>query len=743
MGEVYRAEDTKLKRQVALKVLPADFAGDQERLERFQREAETLAALDHPNIVTIHSVEEADGLHYLTMQLVEGETLTERIPAAGMPLESIIRIAISLADALAAAHQRGVVHRDLKPGNVIVTSDDGVKILDFGLAKLERPIEGVDPRRATTQLMTGEGAVVGTLPYMAPEQVRGEEADARSDIFALGIMLYEMTTGRRPFRGKTGADLITSLLRETPPQVGELRPGLPNDLGRIVRRCLEKEPARRFQTALDVRNELEYLQREASDPAQIADHRPKKIESLAVLPLVDLSGSAEEYFTDGFTEALITHLARLEAVKVISRTSVMQYKGSEQPLPQIARELGVQAVVEGSVLRAGNRVRVTAQLIEAQSDHNLWAESFDRSLRDVLDLQAEIARAIAREIQGVLTPQEEGLIASRGPIDPKAHDLYLKGRHDFHRMTPDGVRRAIRWFRRALTIEPDYAAAHTALGESYGWLVGMECGAPRVLSPLSKEAALKALSIDPTSARARMVVGMTAMVYDWDLVTGERELRRAVEMSPSDPHIRGYLALCLCILGRGEEGLAEIRHAVELDLRSLMINGQLALVFYILRRMDEAIEQAHKTLRIDPSVLISHAVLALSYRQKGMLRESLNEWKHVFALRSSPRVVNGMERAYLKSGFEAALRHAADRLVLAYRLSGLLRFLPTSKRPYVSPLAPATLLIEAGEHDRCIAWLKRAVTARESEVVGLKFFAHWDPLRGDPRFEKLVQRVGV
>jgi len=421
----------------------------------------------------------------------------------------------------------------------------------------------------------------------------------------------------------------------------------------------------------------------------------------------------------------------------------MRYKGSDRPLPQIAQELGVQAVVEGSIQRSDNRVRVTAQLIEAQDDRHLWAESYERNLRDVLELQSSLSRAIVEEVQIALSPEETARLEGRGPVDPRAHDLYLKARQEFHRMTLDGMRQSTRLLRRALDIEPDYAAVHVALAESYGWQAAMGLGPPRILTPLSKAAALKALSLDGTIAKARAMLGFCALVYDWDPVTAERELLRAAELGPNDPFIRAYLGVCLCPTGQGEEALNQFRYALELDPHSAMIHGQIAIGLYLLRRVDEAIDQAHESLRIDPSAVSAHLVLALSYREKDRHRDSLNEWKKILVLRSAGRVAAAMERVYEKSGYEAALGYAANRFAMACRFSRLLRFLPASRRPYVSTMVAAVLFAQAREKDRCIAWLRKAVAEREPELVALRHYPHWDFLRGDRRFEELVQRVGI
>jgi len=476
MGEVYRATDTKLGRDVALKVLPADMASSPERLERFRREAKALAALDHPGIVTVHSVEEAGGVHFLTMQLVEGQPLDRLISEGGLPVERIVELAGALADALAAAHEKGIVHRDLKPANVIATKNGRVKILDFGLAKV-RGLGSSAPEDSelATEMRTREGVVMGTVPYMSLEQVSGREVDHRTDIFSLGVILYEMASGRRPFRGDSSAELISSILRDTPPALTVLHVGL-EGLTRIVTRCLEKDPGARFQSMRDVQAALEALLasrsgrqttlESGSGPrsrvlkvagsvailvaaylvarygvmrpapgAREAASEHRVIRSIAVLPLDNYSGDpGQEYFAEGMTDELTADLASISQLRVISRGSAMQFKGAHRPpTPEIARALDVDAVVEGSVIRAGDKVRITAQLIDARADRHLWAKSFERSSRDVLALQEELASAIAREINVQLTPAEQSRLASAPSVNPEAYDAYLKGRYFFNR----------------------------------------------------------------------------------------------------------------------------------------------------------------------------------------------------------------------------------------------------------------------------------------------------------------------
>ncbi len=532
MGEVYRATDTKLGRDVAIKMLPAAVAQDPERLARFEREARSLASLNHPNIVTIYAVEEDGGSRFLAMELVEGETLDTLLAPGGLPLPRFFEIAVPLADALSAAHERGIVHRDLKPGNVMVTREGRVKVLDFGLAKLEAADSNPNLTSTPTESrnLTSEGQVFGTVAYMSPEQARGGKVDARSDVFSLGVVLYQMLTGERPFQGASAVDMISSILRDTPPSVTDRRGDLPPHLARIVRRCLEKDPRDRYQTSRDVHNELRDLRNETSAAPSAASPRsetapggivaektvppartarkwpvfvaialvllgialyaakrsgtfqtasraaqtgtePHPIQSIAVLPLDNYSGDpGQDYFAEGMTDELTSDLANISQLRVISRGSVMQFKGAHRPpTPEIARILNVDAIVEGSVLRSGDKVRITAQLIDARSDRHLWSKSFERNSRDVLALQDELASAIAREIHVRLTPAEQSRLTRAASVNPEAYDAYLKGRYFFNRPSDENLSKAIAQFEEAIKLDPNFAPAFSGLSDAYLW----------------------------------------------------------------------------------------------------------------------------------------------------------------------------------------------------------------------------------------------------------------------------------
>jgi TolB-like protein len=471
MGEVYRGKDTRLGREVALKVLPEDLAGDGEALERFQREARALAALSHPNILAIFDVGADQGVSFAVTELLEGETLRERLDRALLPLDSILEIGAAAAEGLAAAHAKGVVHRDLKPANLFLTSGGQLKILDFGLARLEATPSRGEATRSYVPGLTEFGRILGTAAYMAPEQVRGEPADARADIFALGCVLYEMASARRAFPGQTPAEIMAAVLRDEPEELIESE-RVTVELKQVIARCLQKRPEQRFQSAGDLAFTLRTLRRGPGSEARAALARPGYRPCLAVLPFQNLSAAKEEteYLVDGMTEALIADLAKIRALRVVSRTTVMQYKDARKPLPQIARELKADAVVEGSMLHSGSWVRITAQLIRTETDEHLWAESYQRELRDALLVQSEVARAIAQEINVALTQEEEAHLESARPVKAAAYDAYLKARHHWNRGSGDDLKRAIDYLRQAVALDSDVALSYLGVDAAAPWL---------------------------------------------------------------------------------------------------------------------------------------------------------------------------------------------------------------------------------------------------------------------------------
>jgi len=777
MGEVYRAKDPRLSREVAIKVLPSSFSQDPERLRRFEQEAKAAGVLNHPNITAVYDIGTHDGSPYVVTELLEGETLRSRLAGGPLPERKAIDYALQIAHGLAAAHEKGIVHRDLKPENLFLTRDGRVKILDFGLAKLTRPEDGGPQSNLPTAVAETEpGVVLGTLGYMSPEQVRGKPADHRSDIFAFGAILHEMLMGRRAFHGDSAADTMSAILKEDPPSLSEAGARVPPALERIVQHCLEKAPEERFQSARDMAFALrDALPESATSKALPAAPRfrfrlgvasvlaasllvavvlwllwrdvggfrgrplsragPPDIQSLAVLPLENLSRDPEqEYFADGMTEAIIADLTKIRALRVISRTSAMQYKDVKKPLPQIARELNVDAVVEGSVLRSGDRVRITAQLIHAPTDRHLWADSYERDLRDVLALQRDIAQAIAQEIKVTLTPQEQAQLAKARPVDPEAHQLYLKGRYHWNKRTAEDFKKALEYFQQAIAKDPSYPPAYAGLADTYGLLgyYAYDVLPPREAMPKAKAAALKALEIDGSFAQAHVSLAWVRQTYDWDWPAAEKEFKRAIDLNPGYATAHHWYSLHLATLGRRDEALAEAKRALELDPLSIIINHIVGLQHYWARRFDQAIEQFRKTIDMDPSFPIAHWSLGRAYAAKGMYREAIAEYEKYSALTGgSGRALAALGSAHARSG------DRREALRVLEQLNAI------SKQRYVPSHQFADVSIGLGDKDQAFAWLDKVYDERSSYLTWLKVEPLFDPLRSDPRFADLVRRVGL
>lgn len=771
-GEVYRAKDPRLAREVAIKVLPASCSRDADRLRRFEQEARAASALNHPNITTVYDIGQHEGAPYIVQELLEGETLRTLLAGRRIPPREAVDYALQIAHGLAAAHKQGVVHRDLKPENLVVTRDGRVKILDFGLAKLvqsENPTPG-QTGMPTAPLLTEPGVVLGTLGYMSPEQLRGRSADARSDVFAFGAVLYEMLSGKPAFIGGSAADTMTAILKEDPPDLSNVHPDLVPGLQRIVRHCLEKDPERRFQSARDLAFNLDEsavdsragpfgLRRPALARHRavrfavagivlglllialatntkvrrwiLATPKPVHIESVAVLPLRDLSAEArEDYFADGMTEALTANLARIGALKVISGTSAMQYKGTNKPLPQIARELGVDAVLEGTVARVGDRVRITSELINARSDTQLWAKTFERDLRDILVLQGELAREVARQVEAELTVAERSRLTESRRVDGKAYEHYLLGRYLLDQQTEDSLRKALEHFNAALEVDKDYAAPYAGIATYYSILPFHSALSPAEVFPRARAAAQRSLDLDQNLPEAHASLAYIHAYYEWDWAAAEREFRRALELRPSHADVHFSYSRFLAAAGRMDEALAEIRRAEELDPRSLSLKANTALLYYFHGQYDRALTELLEIRVLDSSIPVVHWGIGLVYEQKGMFPEAIAAIQKATSLSASLNLKSSLGHLYSVSGKPDEARKVLVALQEA------------SKRTYVPSYYAALIHAGLGETEQAFESLERAFQERSTVLAYLQLDPRLAPLRSNPRFADLVQRTG-
>jgi serine/threonine-protein kinase len=756
MGVVYKAQDLELDRIVALKFLSPLLTADEVERKRFEHEARAVSALDHPNICTFYELGKTDnGQLFLAMAYYEGQTVREKIKEKPLPLSEALDIALGMAQGLSKAHEKGVTHRDIKSENIIITTDGGVKIMDFGLAKI-----------AGASTLTKTGATLGTVPYMSPEQARGDKLDHRTDIWSFGMVLYEMITGRLPFKSDYNDAVIYSILNQDPEPVTALRTGVPMELERIISKCLEKNASDRYQHMDDIIVDLQKVRRVSGEAEQKPPRRTRinikwnkwlrigvsaaiialllifffpfskspdlTIRSIAVLPLDNLSRDSEqEYFADGMTEALITDLAKISALRVISRTSVMLYKTRKKTIPEIAKELNVDAIVEGSVQRSGDRVRITAQLLHAPTDRHLWAESYERSMTDVLALQTELALAIAKEIRAKVTPQEETHLTSAPPVNKEAYELYLKGRYFWNKRTTEGIKKAIEQFQQAAEADPNYALAYVGLADCYAVLESYAGTPASEALPKAKAYAERALQLDETLAEAHGSLGITNDQL-WQFEEAEQEYKRAISLNPNYPTARQWYSAHLRTLGRLDKALAEIKHAQELDPLSPVIRENVALTYLQMGDLDAAIAQARKIIELDSNYPGGHRSLGLVYLRQRRYPEAIAEFQKGVDLsgRASFQLSN-LGYGYALAGKRAEALAIVKELEERY-----------AKRE-ASELHIAPVYSGLGKKDQAFAWLEKAFQTRSSQLRWTTAWPFFDSLRGDPRYIDLLQRVGL
>ncbi|MEJ2719981.1 MAG: protein kinase [bacterium] len=617
MGVVYKAEDTKLKRTVALKFLPPDLTREPDARTRFIQEAQAASALDHPNVCTIHEIGDTeDGQYFISMSYYEGETLKRKIERGPLSLEEVVGIAECIARGLGKAHSSGIVHRDVKPANILVTADGQVKVLDFGLAKL-----------AGQTRLTKTGTTVGTVAYMSPEQTRGDEVTPGTDIWSLGVVMFEMLTGRLPFRGDYEQAIIYSIMNERPQSIRDLRSDVPFELEQVVARALAKDPVERYRQMTDLLAGLGSVRR-------TMESRTKKEEptettlapSIAVLPFVNMSSDPEnEYFGDGLAEELINALTKLKGLRVAARTSAFTFRGGEADIKEIGKKLDVGSVLEGSVRKAGNRLRITAQLVNIADGYHLWSERYDREMDDIFAIQDEITAAIVEQLKIELIGKKKETIVKRYTESLEAYDHYLKGIYYWNKLTPGGFERSIECFEKAIEEDPHYALAYAGAADSR-WLSSFWGNLPpRQTYPKAREAARKAIEIDETIGEAHASLGAVHTFYDWDWEAAEREFIRALELVPTSPYTRIYYSLYLNLMRRHDDAVAQAKKGRELDPLSGFCNTHFAHRLWQARRYDEAIAEFQEWIEIEPNDWFSHNHLSQLYLEKSMIKEAIAE----------------------------------------------------------------------------------------------------------------------
>ncbi|MFH0798641.1 MAG: protein kinase [Pseudomonadota bacterium] len=765
MGEVWKAHDTQLDRHIAIKVLRAGSPVESTARARLLREARTASKLNHPHICTIYEVGESDGQAYIAMEMVEGQTLSARLAAGTLPAGQVLRFGIQLADALDHAHNRGVIHRDFKSANIVITPEERVKVLDFGLAKRFSPMTGEETVTRTQESLTSPGAVVGTLAYMAPEQLRGETADARSDIWSLGVVLYEMASGVRPFQGKTNYELSSSILHGSPSPLQERTGGrMIAALRAVVEQCLEKDPERRYQSSREVGAALEAVQGGAASRAWLVGRRMlsryrwpavgavlavalalvavldigsvrsrlagggarPKYRSLAVLPLTNLTGDPEQqYFVDGITDTLINGVAQIGALRVISRTSVMHYKGTNKRLGEIAAELNVDAVLEGSAQRVGDNFRVMLQLVDAATDQHLWADNRDCEITDVLRVQSDVVQAIAREVNIRLTPEQQTRLSSPRKVNPEVYEAYLRGMFYLTQYTEENLDRGLKYLHQAVEIDPAEPLAYAGLAEGYV-TIGHSPSPPPETFPRAKAAAERALALDPSTVEAVGALADIALYYEWDWTKAEECFQRALKLNPSLAMTRYHYAWYLALFNRLDEAIAEHKRARDLDPLRPVHTAWLGGLYNYAGRHDEAIAEARKALDLNPDYGPSYYVMVQAYSRKGMHDEAI-----ATALKAAQSSSKYAGPVLLGIAYAHAGRRE-EALEIAVRMD--------RSRAWLT----AQIYIALGEKDKALSLLEGCYQDRSPIVPWIRVHnGEFEALRDEPRFRELLKQMNL
>jgi len=742
MGEVYRARDLRLGREVAVKILPEHLSQDPIALIRFEREARAVAALSHPNLLAIYDFGADGGVNFAVTELLRGETLRGALSAGAMPWRRAIEVGAALADGLAAAHSRGIVHRDLKPANIFLTEEGRVKILDFGLARwVQNPADGDPTSAPTTPDPTRPGTVLGTVGYMSPEQVRGETTTGSSDLFAFGCVLHEMLTGRAAFSGATALERMAAILRDEPPPPSRLAPDVPRELDRVVASCLEKSPSRRPSSAEELAGSLRGLLSvsgtdstvAASGARAAAAKRGSRTKSLAILPFVNPSADPEmDYLSEGITESLINGLSQLRKLRVMARSTMFRYRGDADP-QQVGRELGVGTVLSGRVTSRPGVLSISAELVDASNGWRLWGARYDRPPADLLAVQEEIAREITSNLKLTLEPEQKKRLARRYEANREAYPLYLKGRYHWNKGTVAGFQKAMELFHEAIEKDPAYALAWTGVSDCYAML-GMDRYAalpPREAYPKAKAAARKALEIDDTLAEGHTSLAY-ALLISWEFAAAEEEFRRAIQLNPGYAQAHHFYGFLLSARGRADEALAQFRQALEADPLSLIINADYGWAFYCAHRYPEAVEQLVKTIDMDARFPQSYLWLGLAHQASGQFERS------IAAFDEGVRLTNGNPTFVAGRGVSlvAAGRRPEAEAILA-------DFEERAKTQYVPMASMVQMNIALGHIDRAFEWLEKAADYRASFMLPIRVYPFFDPIRSDPRFSRLLETHGL
>ncbi|PYV97699.1 MAG: hypothetical protein DMG86_17915 [Acidobacteria bacterium] len=783
MGVVYRAHDLRLGRNVALKFLPPELARDHQALERFQREACAASALNHPNICTIHEIDESDGHPFIVMESLEGHTLKHLITGKALDSTQILEIVIQIADALDAAHESGIIHRDLKPANIFITRRGQTKVLDFGLAKLveapHRVVEGVGasalPTAAGTRDLTSTGVAVGTVAYMSPEQARGEELDQRSDLFSLGAVLYEMATGRLAFGAGTTAVVFEAILNRTPVPVLRLNPDLVPDFGWITAKLLEKDRKLRYQSAAELRADLKRVKRD-TDSAGVAtsaivirretSRRTKtlaaagigfavflllvalsprswqqrlwgglgsgRVRSIAVLPFVNASADPNlEYLADGVTDGIISSLTRVPELKVMARSTVFSYKGKETNARKIGKELNVDSVLLGRIAQRGDTLTIQTDLVRVDDGSELWGDQYNRKVSDLVAVQGNIAQEIYNSLRPRLTGQETSQLNEHETENPEAYQLYLQGLYYWNKWTESGFKRAIEYFNQAVQKDPNYAKAYAGLADTYNFMGDSGYEAPEQVWQNAKSAAMRAVKLDDTLAEAHISLALVRENYDWDWTGAESEFKRAIQANPNSATAHQWYGDFLTKSGRFDEAKEELKKSQDQDPLSLLINTSIGRQLFFARQYEAAIQQLKKTLDMDPSFVPAQHAIEAAYAQNGMYQEAVGERQKVLTLSGNPDLAASVGEDFRKSGYPG---------VLQSWLEGLKE---VSKRQYVPPYNIAVIYAQLGDKTQALAWLEQAYKQRDSKLTYIKIEPAFDQVRSDPQFQNILQRVGL